>query len=59
MIIARDPVCRACRRAWSVTADHIIPKARGGTDDESNLQGLCAQCHTAKTAGDAQAGRGG
>jgi 5-methylcytosine-specific restriction endonuclease McrA len=30
--------------------DHIITKARGGTDDPSNLQALCRECHSRKTA---------
>ena len=29
--------------------DHIIPKAAGGTDDDSNLQPLCQTCHDYKT----------
>lgn len=29
--------------------DHIVPLAAGGTDDESNLQTLCAACHSRKT----------
>ncbi len=32
------------------TVDHIIPKARGGTDADSNLESLCWPCHHAKTA---------
>lgn len=32
--------------------DHITPKAEGGTDDRSNLQGLCTDCHKAKTKAD-------
>ena len=28
---------------------HILPLARGGTDDEENLQTLCASCHSRKT----------
>lgn len=57
-ILARDPVCRLCGRVWSVTVDHVVPKAAGGSDDDSNLQGLCDACHVAKTGGDAQAGKG-
>jgi len=29
--------------------DHIKPKGLGGTDDESNLQSLCVECHKEKT----------
>ena len=39
--------------------DHIIPKSQGGTDDDSNLQSICHECHQAKTAREAAAGRGG
>lgn len=29
--------------------DHIKPKAKGGTDDDNNLQSLCHSCHSHKT----------
>ncbi|MBK9427248.1 MAG: HNH endonuclease [Gammaproteobacteria bacterium] len=32
--------------------DHIVPLFRGGTDDPSNLQPLCAQCHADKSRAD-------
>lgn len=49
-ILLRDPVCKACGRAWSTEVDHVIPKEQGGTDHEANLQGLCHNCHADKTA---------
>jgi len=59
IIIARDPVCKACGRKPSTEVDHIKPKAAGGTDEMENLQGLCKPCHTKKTYAEAQGGRGG
>ena len=29
--------------------DHIKPKAKGGTDEETNLEAICTVCHTRKT----------
>jgi len=57
-ILARDKhLCQACKRRGTVTAanhvDHIMPKAKGGTDDEGNLQSLCKPCHDAKSVVDA------
>ncbi len=46
--LKRHPLCRRCP-ASATDVDHIIPKARGGTDDEMNLQGLCKRHHNAKT----------
>jgi 5-methylcytosine-specific restriction protein A len=30
--------------------DHVLRKAAGGADDDSNLQSLCHSHHSAKTA---------
>ncbi|QTA06787.1 HNH endonuclease [Escherichia albertii] len=54
-ILKRDNhLCQNCLRNGRVvearTVDHIIPKAHGGTDADSNLQSLCWSCHKAKTA---------
>ncbi|AXG42238.1 MULTISPECIES: HNH endonuclease [Photorhabdus] len=54
-ILKRDKyLCQDCKRGkravTATTVDHIIPKARGGTDDDSNLQSLCWSCHRRKTA---------
>lgn len=52
-IMARDfGICQVCKMAIAVAVDHRTPKARGGTDDDSNLQAICEACHTAKTAAD-------
>jgi 5-methylcytosine-specific restriction protein A len=32
--------------------DHIKPKAKGGTDDLANLQGICRACHLNKSLTD-------
>jgi len=54
-ILKRDRhICQECLRNGkpvpASTVDHIIPKARGGTDEDSNLQALCWPCHKVKTA---------
>ena len=35
--------------------DHITPLADGGTNDELNLQAICANCHSEKSILEAQA----
>lgn len=54
LVIRRDKgLCQECLRLGFVTAgsdvDHILSKAKGGTDDLSNLQLLCKECHKKKT----------
>lgn len=45
--------CRTCREAGLVKVatevDHIVPKAKGGTDEPSNLQAINRECHKRKT----------
>lgn len=53
--LARQPYCVEGDRAGVVClgalhVDHIVPRENGGTDDESNLQTLCASHHSRKTA---------
>ena len=58
MVLAEEPVCRACaaggRVALATDVDHILPKAKGGTDVRTNLQPLCHECHSRKTMNEAQ-----
>jgi 5-methylcytosine-specific restriction enzyme A len=46
--LAAHPWCKCGQRARHT--DHIVPRRAGGTDEESNLQGLCHSCHSRKTA---------
>lgn len=63
LALARDQhLCVICRKHGTLSigteVDHIIPyqiKPRMAYDLE-NLQTLCHQCHTIKTAGDARGG---
>lgn len=53
-ILSRDGhLCQPCLIAGRTTpatqVDHITPKAKGGTDEAGNLQGICRACHDAKT----------
>ncbi|MCF2150797.1 HNH endonuclease [Desmonostoc muscorum LEGE 12446] len=44
--------CRSCGKTGvetNLTIDHIIPLARGGQNDISNLQTLCFICNQQKT----------
>lgn len=59
-ILARDKgLCQPCLKLGRPVAardvDHVVPKHRGGTDDDTNLQSLCGPCHDAKTAKEGRA----
>lgn len=54
MVLTRDDhLCQACLSHDRVTVanqvDHIVPRAKGGSDDMDNLQSLCKPCHDGKT----------
>jgi 5-methylcytosine-specific restriction enzyme A len=55
-VFAEQPVCAICAatRPWhlqdmSSELDHVVPLSQGGTDERSNLRGLCGEHHAAKT----------
>lgn len=49
-ILRRDRyLCQICKLRTANEVDHIIEKAKGGTDAPDNLQALCHSCHKAKT----------
>jgi 5-methylcytosine-specific restriction protein A len=56
-VMKRDMrLCQPCLKENRVTpahaVDHIVAKARGGTDDLANLQAICRACHLDKTLTD-------
>jgi 5-methylcytosine-specific restriction protein A len=56
-ILKRDNyLCQPCENNHRITTasevDHILPKAKGGTDDDDNLQSICKKCHAEKTITD-------
>jgi 5-methylcytosine-specific restriction protein A len=58
-VLARDcglcQVCKAQGKSRPATeVDHIINKAQGGNDLDSNLQAICKPCHKVKTAAEAK-----
>lgn len=52
IIREQDIKCNLCLTIMGGTyeIDHIIPLEQGGTNNKSNLQALCTQCHIFKTS---------
>lgn len=48
----RCELCGAHEDRIALHIDHIVPRARGGSDDLSNLQTLCMTCNTNKRDND-------
>ena len=48
-----EPLCRDCAGRGTVreasVPDHIVPLTKGGSDDDSNIRCLCADCQQART----------
>ncbi|MFT4149210.1 MAG: HNH endonuclease [Paracoccaceae bacterium] len=62
-ILCRDQyLCQPCKAEGRPTpareVDHIVSKSKGGTDDVSNLQSICTDCHRAKTQQEGAEGQG-
>ena len=44
----RSELCGGHEEHVALHVDHIVPRARGGSDDISNFQALCITCNTNK-----------
>lgn len=57
--LTNEPLCRHCLAKDIVrpatVPDHITPLAFGGSDTDDNIQCLCEDCHTLKTAAEGAA----
>lgn len=55
-IFKRDKfTCQVCGRiGGELELDHIVNVARGGTDNDNNLQTICTTCHKPKTHAESQ-----
>ncbi|WP_378955409.1 HNH endonuclease [Pelosinus sp. sgz500959] len=48
-IFSRDNFkCQKCDSTERLSIDHIIPRSKGGTNEDSNLQTLCIYCNSGK-----------
>ena len=50
----QEGYCNGCKGHFpfrNMTIDHIVPKSKGGTDHEENLQLLCGACNSTKGNG--------
>ena len=62
-VFAEEKGCALCHVPLEGTqgqADHVVPRAQGGTEDRSNYQRVCDLCHRRKSSGEgghARAGR--
>ncbi len=53
-----DPYRMHDDRVLAVVVDHILPKKQGGSNDWTNLQGLCRRCDNKKHYSDGSKSRG-
>lgn len=40
--------CHYCEAREALTADHVIPRSRGGTDEAHNLVPACSTCNSSR-----------
>lgn len=54
VLTKHNTICHVCGQPGGNEADHVVPLAEGGADDESNMRPIHAvPCHRDKTAAEA------
>lgn len=48
LLLKHDDLCWLCGNHGADTADHVIPKSHGGTDDIHNLRPAHKRCNSAR-----------
>ena len=48
-ILDEWPECAYCGRKHPTTLDHVVPRAKGGSQDRRNLIGACGACNLEKS----------
>jgi 5-methylcytosine-specific restriction endonuclease McrA len=43
-----DHICLRCTKHKKLTADHVVPLSKGGSNNISNIQPLCRSCNSRK-----------
>jgi 5-methylcytosine-specific restriction protein A len=55
-LFEQNPLCVECDKRGIVRLatqrDHVVALTNGGADDDSNVQGLCDECHEEKSLGE-------
>lgn len=41
-------ICLACKKPAKLTADHVMPLSKGGSNSIDNIQPLCGPCNSSK-----------
>jgi hypothetical protein len=49
---ASPKICVRCGRTDEIEEDHIVPRSRGGNDEDDNKRFLCKACHDYRHARD-------
>src|SRR5690348_3942229 len=52
LAIRQQPWCSQCGSTEDLTADHIIPRSKGGRNVLSNYKVLCRSCNSSKGGGE-------